>query len=238
MQQALLKRTSLINHKDSWGMHWIERVLFPFAFKKSSTIQKLLGEIIDMILLNFPINKTLLFMQMWHHLVIFFYPLCCLGSSHIHLHIWYHLIIREDHINSFTGVNNNFSNLWVSNSVGMLMLITWVGVILMEPTEFPLALPNCSESCGDVKIPYPSLWHKWRLLPENIFYQSWHLNQILETSLLQNVSIHGEMDILMSNYIDCYKHTTTRVCLWKTIWNYFSMSPLFSNIILLSLKFL
>ena len=110
------------------------------------------------------------------------------------------------------------------------MLITWVGVILMEPTEFPLALPNCSESCGDVKIPYLSLWHKWRLLPENIFYQSWHLNQILETSLLQNVSIHGEMDILMSNYIDCYKHTTTRVCLWKTIWNYFSMSLVFSNI--------
>ena len=73
MQQALLKRTSLINHKDSWGMHWIERVLFSFAFKKSSTIQKLLGEITDMILLNFPINKTLLFMQMWHHLVIFFF---------------------------------------------------------------------------------------------------------------------------------------------------------------------
>ena len=69
-------------------------------------------------------------------------------------------LVREDHINSFTGVNNNFSNLWVSNSIGMLMLITWVGVILMEPTEFPLALPNCSESCGDVKIPYPSLWHK------------------------------------------------------------------------------
>ena len=139
-------------------------------------------------------------------------------------------LVREDHINSFTGVNNNFSNLWVSNSIGMLMVITWVGVILMEPTEFSLALPNCSGSCGDVKIPYPSLWHKWRLLPENIFYQLWHLNQILETSLLQNVSIHGEMDILMSNYIDCYKHTTTRVCLWKTIWNYFSMSPAFSNI--------
>ena len=40
------------------------------------------------------------------------------------------------------------------------MLITRVGVILIEPTEFPLALPNCPESCEDVKIPYPSLWYK------------------------------------------------------------------------------
>ena len=41
----------------------------------------------------------------------------------------------------------------------MLMLITWVGVILLvmatAATEFPLALPNCPDSCGDVKILYP-----------------------------------------------------------------------------------
>ena len=39
------------------------------------------------------------------------------------------------------------------------MLITWVGVILLvmatASTEFPLALPNCPDSCGDVKILYP-----------------------------------------------------------------------------------
>ena len=92
MEHALLKRTSLINHKDSWCMHWTERVYFLFAFKK--------------------------------------------GRKH-------------------------WGYLWVSNSIGMLLLITRVGVILMEPTEFPIALPNCPESCGDVTIPYPSLWCKW-----------------------------------------------------------------------------
>ena len=39
------------------------------------------------------------------------------------------------------------------------MLITWVVVILLvmatAVTEFPLALPNCPDSCGDVKILYP-----------------------------------------------------------------------------------
>ena len=39
------------------------------------------------------------------------------------------------------------------------MLITWVGVILLvmaiTATKFPLALPNCLDSCGDVKILYP-----------------------------------------------------------------------------------
>ena len=88
------------------------------------------------------------------------------------------------------------------------MLITRVGVILMEPTEFPLALKGQAR------------------------------NQRLDTSMLQNVSIHRDMDILMSNSIDWYKLTTTQVCPWKTIRNYFSMSPVFSTIFLLSIKFL
>ena len=42
----------------------------------------------------------------------------------------------------------------------MLGLVTWVGVMLTAITAaaaiaYPLALPNCSDSCGDVKIPYP-----------------------------------------------------------------------------------
>ena len=40
------------------------------------------------------------------------------------------------------------------------MQVIWVGVILSAimattATTFPLALPNCPDSCGNVKIPYP-----------------------------------------------------------------------------------
>ena len=41
----------------------------------------------------------------------------------------------------------------------MLVQVTWVGVMLTimaaAAIAYPLALPNCSDSCGDVKIPYP-----------------------------------------------------------------------------------
>ena len=42
----------------------------------------------------------------------------------------------------------------------MLVQVTWVGAILSvvmaaAATEYPVALPNCPEKCGDVKIPYP-----------------------------------------------------------------------------------
>ena len=42
----------------------------------------------------------------------------------------------------------------------MLVQVTWVGVMLTTTMAaaamaYPLALPNCSDSCGDVKIPYP-----------------------------------------------------------------------------------
>ena len=41
----------------------------------------------------------------------------------------------------------------------MLVQVTWVGVMLTimaaAAIAYPLALPNCSDSCRDVKIPYP-----------------------------------------------------------------------------------
>ena len=188
MQHALLKRTSLfyfffwewrtslINHKDSWCMHWTDRVFFPFAFKK--------------------------------------------GRKH-------------------------WGYLWVSNSIGMLMLITRVGVILMEPTEFPLALKGQARNFYQSWLVVRSTSTKDRvgvILMEPTEFplalKGQARNQRLDTSMLQNVSIHRDMDILMSNSIDWYKLTTTRVCPWKTIRNYFSMSPVFSTIFLLSIKFL
>ena len=62
------------------------------------------------------------------------------------------------------------------------MLITRVGVILMEPTEFPLALPNCplgiNEGCYMKEICLS-------ILTRGLVNH----NQRLETTLLQNVSI-------------------------------------------------
>ena len=42
----------------------------------------------------------------------------------------------------------------------MLVLVTWLGVMLTPivaaaAIAYPLALPNCSDSCGDVKIHIP-----------------------------------------------------------------------------------
>ena len=49
----------------------------------------------DVVLLDLSTNKMQLFMQMWHHLIIFIsYSMCWLGNSHIHLHRWYHLIVQ------------------------------------------------------------------------------------------------------------------------------------------------
>ena len=63
-----------------------------------------------MVLSNLPTNKIPLFMQMWHHLVMFiFHSLCWLRNSLTHLHKWHYLIGWEDHSNSPPGGSNNFS---------------------------------------------------------------------------------------------------------------------------------
>ena len=107
----------------------------------------------------------------------------------------------------------------------MLVQVTWVGVMLTimaaAAIAYPLALPNCSDSCGDVKIPYPFGTTEGCYLNDtaNIDngYDSinctgnaqgqpqpmiWNLN-------VTNISIEGEMDILMYNGIDCYNQSGT-----------------------------
>ena len=64
----------------------------------------------DVVLLNFSTNKMLLFIQMWHQLVIFIFYF--FADSEIHTYIYIDDIIslvRKDHISSPTDVNNNFS---------------------------------------------------------------------------------------------------------------------------------
>ena len=89
------------------------------------------------------------------------------------------------------------------------MLITRVGVILTEPTEFPLALKGQARTFYQLRLVVRSTSTKDRvgvILMEPTEYplalKGQARNQRLDTSMLQNVSIHRDMDILMSNSID------------------------------------
>ena len=102
----------------------------------------------------------------------------------------------------------------------MLVLVTWVGVMLTAimaaaAIAYPLALPNCSDSCGDLKIPYPfgttegCYWKEsgdFFINCNNSYGQPQPMTGELEVT---NISIEGEMDILMYNAIDCYNQSGT-----------------------------
>ena len=100
----------------------------------------------------------------------------------------------------------------------MLVQVTWVGVMLttiMAATAmaYPLALPNYSDSCGDVKIRYPfgTTEGCYRKESRDFFIDCSNLYgqpQPMTGNLnVTNISIEGEMDILMYNAIDCYKQS-------------------------------
>ena len=107
----------------------------------------------------------------------------------------------------------------------MLVQVTWVGAILsvvMEAaaTEYPVALPNCPEKCGDVKIPYPFGMTKDCYLNDsarNFFINCPNLlsgqppPMIGKGNLIvTNISINGEIDILMSKSQDCDNDSADR----------------------------
>ncbi|GMY06626.1 wall-associated receptor kinase 2-like [Fagus crenata] len=81
---------------------------------------------------------------------------------------------------------------------------------------FPLALPNCSDSCGDVEIPYPfGLTEGCYLNGTGDFFincinnsagqpQPWTGNVVVT-----NISIQGQIDIMMYNAFDCYDKSGT-----------------------------
>ncbi|KAK9992918.1 hypothetical protein SO802_022621 [Lithocarpus litseifolius] len=107
----------------------------------------------------------------------------------------------------------------------MLVLVTWVGVMLTAITAaaaitYPLALPNCSDSCGDVKIPYPfgTTEGCYRKESRSFFIRcskSHSQPQPMIGNLnVTSISIEGEMNIMMFNSINCYNQ-------WGT--------PLFNN---------
>ena len=102
----------------------------------------------------------------------------------------------------------------------MLVLVTWVGVMLAAimaaaAIAYPLALPNCSDSCGDVKIPYPfgttegCYWKESGDFFINCSKSSGQPQPMNEDVHVTNISIEGEMNILMYNAIDCYDQSGT-----------------------------
>ena len=104
------------------------------------------------------------------------------------------------------------------------MQVTWVvGVILLEMAAaaiaaFPLALPNCTDRCGDVRIPYPfGLTEGCYLKDTGDFFihckndsagqpQPWTGNLVVT-----NISIQGQIDIMMYNTLDCYDESGKRL---------------------------
>ena len=102
----------------------------------------------------------------------------------------------------------------------MLVLVTWVGVMLTAimaaaAIAYPLALPNCSDSCGDVKIPYPfgttegCYWKESGDFFINCNKSSGQPQPMKGVLPVTNISIEGEMNILMYNAIDCYNESGT-----------------------------
>ncbi|XP_030935431.1 putative wall-associated receptor kinase-like 16 [Quercus lobata] len=101
----------------------------------------------------------------------------------------------------------------------MLVLVTWVGVMLTAimaaaAIAYPLALPNCSDSCGDVKIPYPfgttegcyrKRWKESRKFFINCSESYRGQPQPMIGNInVTSISIEGEMNIMMYNSINCY----------------------------------
>ena len=102
----------------------------------------------------------------------------------------------------------------------MLVQVTWVCVILSEMAAaaipFPLALPNCTDRCGDVEIPYPfGLTEGCYLKETGDFYvnctgeSAGQPQPLIRDVVVTNISIQGQIDIMMYKAFDCYNKCAT-----------------------------
>ena len=100
-----------------------------------------------------------------------------------------------------------------------LVQIIKVGVILSAImaaaiTAFPIALPNCPDSCGNVKIPSPFGTTEGCYLNDTAVDGDYFINctsnaygqpqQMIWNINVISISMEGEIDIQMYNSIDCY----------------------------------
>ncbi|KAB1209094.1 Wall-associated receptor kinase 2 [Morella rubra] len=90
------------------------------------------------------------------------------------------------------------------------------GVILAEmataAVAAQLAKPNCQDRCGDVGIPYPFGTTEDCYLDESFFINcttssTGNFLPFSGETIVQNISIHGQLDILMYTANDCYNET-------------------------------
>ena len=122
----------------------------------------------------------------------------------------------------------------------MLVQLTWAGVILSDmaaaatATAFPSALPDCPDKCGEIQIPYPfGLTEGCYLKGITSFFINCTLNSKGETLpltgnvIVTNISIQGQIDILMYNAIDCYNELGTRLS-YKWEWQRKLYNPIFT----------
>ncbi|KAL0009211.1 hypothetical protein SO802_010713 [Lithocarpus litseifolius] len=98
--------------------------------------------------------------------------------------------------------------------IEILIQVTWVAVVLFELTaaavEFPIALPNCTDSCGGVEIPYPFGLREGCYLNHH-FSVSCTTNSsgktqpvISDDFIITNISLQGQIDMSMYIAHDCY----------------------------------
>ena len=112
----------------------------------------------------------------------------------------------------------------------ILVQLTWVGVIssvmvAATDTQFPSALPDCPDRCGDLQIPYPfgltegcylngtNGTTDFLIACENKFGKP---EPKTGDFLVTDISIQeGQIEIMMDNHIDCYNSTGTPLRLSK-----------------------
>ncbi|KAB1226394.1 Wall-associated receptor kinase 2 [Morella rubra] len=100
----------------------------------------------------------------------------------------------------------------------ILIQVTWTGVILAEMVTAAVAAQlakrnTCQDRCGDVGIPYPFGTTKDCYLDEYFFINCTNSSNgrnplpYLGNVFVKNISIHGQLDILMYIANDCYNKT-------------------------------
>ena len=97
--------------------------------------------------------------------------------------------------------------------LGILVQVTWVAVMLSElaaaAIEFPIALPNCPDKCGDVEIPYPFGLRKGCYIDQNFFVNCTNSSGPTQPIIpggftVTNFSLEGQANVLTYVAKDCY----------------------------------